>query len=71
MIEISPLWREVAVKMQDNGQRFSALTTLLQPLTKPLKHYTIGDLAFVIGELKALGLPNDAAAIAEEALKSE
>ncbi|GEM_PF-5416834 len=66
--ELSVIWREEASKLQDSEQGLEALFVLLRPLTGKLSDYTVSDLTFLVGELKALGLTNDAAAIAQEAL---
>ncbi|MDG1286625.1 MAG: hypothetical protein P8P30_03565 [Rickettsiales bacterium] len=66
--ELSVIWQEMATKMQDNEQRLEALFLLLRPMTDELSRYTVGDLNFLVGELKSLGLNHDAAAIAQEAL---
>lgn len=68
MVEINQIWRESVNNMQDNGHRLAALFHLLKPVDGSLANYTVSDLSFLVRELQALGLPNDATAIAEEAL---
>lgn len=71
LTELSPIWRELTEGMLENNQRLSSLLMMLRPLTQPLSDYTVNDLAFVSRELNALGLANDAVAVAEEALKGD
>lgn len=71
LVEISPLWRSHIGHLIQDGAQLKALLTLLEPLKQSLSYYTIGDLGFVMQELIALGLANDATALAEEALEGE
>ena len=69
--QLSPAWREQSALLQDNEEKLPALLALLKPLTDVSSVYTIHDLTFVMHELKAMGLVEDAVAFAEESLKSE
>jgi hypothetical protein len=67
--EISPRWQEAVQEYHDAGQRLKALVSLLIPLTDSLSNYTVHDMAFLVQELRSLGMPEDAAAVTEELLQ--
>lgn len=71
LTELSPIWSEAISLMLENNQRLASLLIMVRPLTAPLSHYTVGDLSYITSELNALGLANDATALADEALKSD
>lgn len=69
--ENSLIWRETSAHLQENEQPLAALMALLVGVEEPLFHYTTSDIAFLVDELRSLGLPEDAAAMAEEAIQGE